>query len=74
MFSGDLHHHRAGTLSDRTRLAVRVEVAGPFDNEALGVVDGSREGGGEEGVVIRHGIKREAVNGELEVSGGEGEG
>ena len=74
MFSGDLHHHRAGTLSDRTRLAVRVEVAGPFDYEALGVVDGSGEGGGEEGVVIRHGIKREAVNGELEVGGGESEG
>ena len=74
MFSGDLHHHRAGTLSDRTRLAVRIEVAGSFYYEALGVVDGGGEGGGEEGVVIRHGIEREAVNGELEVSGGESEG
>ena len=74
MFSGDLHHHRAGTLSDRTRLAVPVEVAGSFDYEALGVVDRSREGGGKEGVVIRYGIKRDAMNGELEVSGGESEG
>ena len=74
MFSGDLHHHRAGTPSDRTRLAVRVEVAGSLNYEALGVVDGSGEGGGEEGVVIRHGIKREAVNGELEVGGGQSEG
>ena len=74
MFSGNLHHHRAGTLSDRTRLAVRVEVAGSFDYEAFGVVDGSGGGGGEEGVVIRHGFKGEAVNGELEVGGGESEG
>ena len=73
MFSGDLHHNRAGTLPDRPRLVVWVEVAGSFDYEALGVVDGSGEGGGEEGVVIRHGIHREAVNGELEVSGGESE-
>ena len=74
MFSGHLHHHRAGALSDRTRLAVRVEVAGSFDYEALGVVDGSGEGGGKVGVVVRHGIEREAVNGELEISGGEAEG
>ena len=74
MFSGDLHHHRAGTLSDCTRLAVQVEVAGSFDYEAFGVDDGGGEGGGEEGVVIRHGIKREAVNGELEVGGCESEG
>ena len=74
MCSSDLHQHRTGTLSDRTRLAVRVEVAGSFDYEAFGVVDGSGEGGGEEGVVIRLGIKREAMNGELEVGGGESEG
>ena len=74
MFGGDLHHHGPGTLSDRTRLAVRVEVAGTFDYEALGVVDGSGEGGVEEGVVVRDGIEREAVNGELEVSGGKAEG
>ena len=74
MFGGDLHYHRAGTFTDRTRLAVGVEVAGSFDYEAFGVVDGSGEGGGEEGVVIRHGVKREAVNGELEVGGGKSEG
>ena len=74
MLSGNLHHHGAGTLSDGTRLAVRVEVTGPFNNEAFGVVDGSGEGGGEEGVVIWHGIERKAMNGKMEVGGGEAEG
>ena len=44
MLSGDLHHHRAGTLPDCTGLAVRVEVAGSFNNEGFGVVDGGGEG------------------------------
>ena len=73
MFSGDLHHHRAGILSDRTRLAVGVEVAGSLNNEALGVVDRSGEGRGKEGVVIWHAVEGKAVNGELEVGGGEAE-
>ena len=51
-----------------------VEVADSFNNEAFGIVDGSGEGGGKEGVVIWHGVEGKAVNGELEVSGGEGEG
>ena len=55
---------------DRTGLAIWVEVASSSNDEALGVVEGGREGGSKEGVVIRHGIERKAVNGELEVGGG----
>ena len=71
MLSSNLHHHWAGTLTDRARLAVGVEVAGSFNNEAFGVVDGSGEGGGKEGIVLWHGVEGKAVNGELEVGGGE---
>ena len=50
-----------------------VEVAGSFNNEAFGVVDGSGEGGGRKGVVFRHGVEGKAVNGQLEVGRGKAE-
>ena len=53
---------------------VGVEVAGPFNDEAFGVVNGGGEGGGKEGVVFWHDVEGKAVDGELEVSGGEAEG
>ena len=73
VLSGNLHHHRAGTLAVHTERAVGVEVAGWFNNGAFGVFEGGGEGGGEMGIVIWHGIEGKAVNGELEVGGGKGE-
>ena len=39
-----------------------VKVAGSYDDEAFGVVDGGREGGSKESVIIRHGIEGECNN------------
>ena len=54
-------------------MAVGVEVAGSFNNEAFGVVDGRREGEGKEGIVIGDGVEGKAVNGQLEIGRSEAE-
>ena len=54
-------------------MSVGVKVAGSLNDEAFGVVDGSGEGGGKEGVILWHGIEGKAVDGELEIGGSEAE-
>ena len=74
VISSYLDHHRAGPFACGARRAVRVEIASLLDEEAFGVVDGGAEVGEEEGVVIRHSLEGEAVNGELKISGSEAKG
>ena len=69
-----LDHHRAGPLTRGARRTIRVEVVGLLDEKPFGVIDGGAEVGEEEGVVVRHSFKREAVYGELKIRRGEAKG
>ena len=74
VISSYLDHHRAGPFTCGAPRAIRVEIARLLDKEAFDVVDGGAGVGEEEGVVIRHSLKREAVYGELKISGSEAKG
>ena len=72
--SSYLDYHRVGPLARGARRTVGDEIAALLEEKGHGVVNGDAEMGEEEGVVVRHSLKVDAVYGKLKVGGGEAEG